>query len=88
MLLKQKYIRTSDDRIIVFSELLQHNQFKHFNPISAGFISISTKKVEYSGQFHHETDCKCYGESISLNLKSNEEEDTFLARRQILAHLD
>lgn len=88
MVLKQKYIRTSNDEIIVFSELLQHNKFKNFNPISAGFISISTKKVEYNMMGDvWETDCACYGESVSLGLKSNEEEDTYLAKKQILGHL-
>ncbi len=87
MMLKQKYIRTKDNKIIVFSELNQHNEFKHFEPVSAGFISINTKKADYSGQYYHETDCKCYGESISLKLKSNEEEDTALAKKQILGHI-
>jgi len=87
-MLKQKYIRTKDNRIIVFSELNQHNEFKHFEPVSAGFISISTKKVEYNvvGEYY-ETDCRCYGESVSLKLKSNEEEDTALAKKQILGHI-
>lgn len=87
MVLKQKYIRTSDDTIIVFPELHQHKDFKHFNPVSAGFISFFTNRIEHNGQPHYETDCLCYGESISLGLKSNEKEDTFLAKKQILGHL-
>lgn len=86
MLLKQKYIRTSEDTIIVFPELHQHKEFIKFNPVSAGFISLFTKKVEHNGQPHYETDCLCYGESVSLGIKSNEEEDTFLAKKQILGH--
>lgn len=88
MYLKQKYIRTKNNEIIVFPELLQHSEFKHFEPVSAGFISIGTKKVKHGEQEYSETDCKCYGESISLRLKSNEEEDTNLARRQILGRYD
>jgi hypothetical protein len=76
MVLKQKYIRTSEDRIIVFSELQQHSEFKYFNPISAGFISIGV------GQDRN-PDCTCYGQSVSLGLKSMEE-DTWLAKKQIL----
>lgn len=87
MVLKQKYIRTSDDKIIVFSELQQHKEFINFNPVSAGFISFMTKKVEHNMQYYYETDCKCYGESVSLDLKSNEEEDTFLAKKQILGQI-
>ena len=80
MRLKTKYIRTSEDRIIVFSELQQHKEFKHFEPVSAGFISIGVGK-------DGNPDCTCYGESVSLNLKSAEEEDTRLARMQILGYL-
>jgi hypothetical protein len=79
MILKTKYVRTYDDKIIVFSELHQHKEFKSFQPVSAGFISIGVGK-------DGNPDCTCYGESISLGIKSNEEEDTFLARKQILGH--
>lgn len=79
MILKTKYVRTKEDRIIVFSELNQHSEFKSFEPVSAGFISIG---VGEDGN----PDCTCYGESVSLSLKSNEVEDTLLAKRQILGH--
>ena len=74
-----KYIRTTDNEIIVFSELQQHSEFKNFKPISAGFIAFGIGK-------DGNPDCSCYGESISLRLKSNEEDDTRLARRQILGN--
>ncbi len=73
---KVKYIRTKNNKIIVFSELQQHKEFKHFEPISTGFISIG---IGADGN----PDCNCYGESISLGLKSMED-DTKLAKRQIL----
>ena len=73
---KAKYIRTKDNKIIVFSELQLHSEFKRFEPISAGFIVFSTDDDE-------NPDCLCYGESISLDLKSKED-DTQLAKRQIL----
>ena len=76
--MKTKYIKTKDNIIIVFSELLQHSEFKRFNPISAGFISINVGEDK-------NPDCVCYGESISLNLKSDPN-DTILAKRQILNH--
>lgn len=77
--MKAKYIKTENDVIIVFSELLQHSEFKKFNPKSAGFISIGA-----SGR--HQPEVTCYGESISLVLKSDEETDTRLARKQILGY--
>ena len=46
------------------------------NPISAGFISFG---INEEGN----PTCSCYGESISLGLKSDEEEDTFLAQSQL-----
>ncbi len=74
-----KYIKTEHNQIITFSDLLQHSEFKHFNPVSAGFISISS-----SGKY--DVICKCYGDSISLKLKSDEKIDSELARKQILGY--
>jgi len=73
---KVKYIRTKDNRIIVFGEIYQHNEFKHLEPISAGFIAIGVDK-------DRNPDCTCYGESVSLGLKALED-DTKLAKKQIL----
>lgn len=76
---KTKYIKTKDNQIIVFSDLLQHSTFKFMSPVSAGFIF-----------FNHDSDgmpdCHCYGESFSLELKSDEKIDTALARLQILGY--
>ena len=80
-----KYIRTSNNQIIVFSCLIQHSTFKSFNPISAGFIRFGTREAVGTYDYY-EVSCRCYGESISLNLKANEVEDTELARRQILGY--
>jgi hypothetical protein len=76
MYLKQKYIITENTEIIVFSELLQHSDFKSFKPISAGFISFGINK-------EGNPTCSCYGKSISLGLNSNPEEDTKIAKRQL-----
>jgi hypothetical protein len=80
MYLKQKYIITNNKEIIVFTELLQHSDFKHFKPISAGFISFG---INEKGN----PTCSCYGKSISLGLESNPEQDTKIAKKQ-LAMLD
>ena len=72
-----KYIRTKNNEIIIFGELMQHSDFRHFNPVSAGFISIGIGK-------DGNPDCSCYGESISLKLKSDTEKDTIIAKRHIL----
>lgn len=76
MYLKTKYVITGDREIIIFPELIEHSKFKHFNPTSAGFISIGVNK-------EGNPTCNCYGESISLGLTSNSEEDTEIAKRQL-----
>jgi hypothetical protein len=73
---RAKYIKTKDKEIIVFGEIMVHSDFKNMNPISAGFISFG---INEDGN----PTCSCYGESISLGLKSDEEEDTFLAQSQL-----
>lgn len=73
---KVKYIRTSDNKIVVFGEWFQHSEFKDLKPISAGFISFGVGE-------DRNPSCICYGESVSLNLKSMED-DSLLAKRQIL----
>lgn len=76
MFSRVKYVITKEREIIVFSELMQHSDFKHFQPISAGFISFGINK-------EGNLSCNCYGESISLGIKSNPEEDTIMAKRQL-----
>lgn len=68
---KMKYVRTGAyDNILIFDVTLEHSTFKFLNPISAGFCYVSNEKVE------------CFGESISLDLKSNTE-DSILATKQL-----
>lgn len=71
-----KYVRTKDNEIIVFGEIMQHSSFKNRQPVSAGFISFGVNK-------EGNPSCTCYGESISLGIKSNPEEDTILAKLQL-----
>lgn len=61
-----KYVMI-DIKPILFSNMQQHKEFKHLNPTSAGFCRISEKE---EGGFVVIT----YGESISLNLKSKEQD--------------
>jgi len=73
---KAKYIKTKDNEIIVFGEIMVHSDFRNMNPVSAGFISF---EINEDGN----PTCKCYGESISLGLPSDEEQDTRLAQSQL-----
>ena len=69
--IKQKYVRLKEyNQIIIFNSILNHSDFITFNPISAGFCYIGINEV------------KCFGESISLKLKSDKQ-DSFFATKQI-----
>jgi len=71
-----KYVVTKDGEMIIFSSLLNHSQFKGLNPISAGFISFGTNgKGAITVQ--------CYGESVSLDIKSRRETDELIAMKQM-----
>jgi hypothetical protein len=75
---------------IVFSEMQQHADVAHAfarRPkdnetykdviIGAGFCQITVEKVEtLGGQTYNRAVFVCYGESISLNVKSREDEDS------------
>lgn len=74
--MKAKYIKTSDDRIIIFPASMNHTDFRMFDPVSAGFVSFGVGK-------DGNPDCTCYGESIGLRLKSDDR-DSALAKVQIL----
>lgn len=71
MFSEPKYIRTDNDQIIMFPETMKHEQFKQFNPQSAGFVKM---KVDAEGIIHAE----CSGRSNSLDMESTPEIDTRL----------
>jgi hypothetical protein len=71
-----KYIITKDNDIIIFSAGMNHSDFKHMNPIRAGFISIGVDK-------EGNPDCSCYGRSISLDMESDPQKDTLKAKLQL-----
>jgi hypothetical protein len=62
--MKQKYIRTEDNDIILFSSFVKHDSFKKLNPISAGFVDFNIKDGNVV--------LLQYGESDSLNIKSQD----------------
>ena len=66
-----KYVITKDNKVIIFSNLFLHSDFKRFDPIRAGFVQFG---VDKKGN----PTCSCYGESVSLGLSSNPEFDTEL----------
>jgi hypothetical protein len=71
-----KYIITKEKNIIVFGEAIKHSEFKHLEPIRAGFIYF---KKENNG----DVTCSCYGRSVSLDLDSDPSTDADIARLQL-----
>lgn len=67
---KMKYIKYGEyNSIVIFPQIINHDEFKYLQPKSAGFCYVHQDKVQ------------CFGRSVSLNLQS-EEEDTILATKQ------
>ncbi len=55
----------------MFAPEIEHDVFKSFKPVSAGFCEITGEQV------------LCFGESHSLNLKSDEKKDTLDATKHV-----
>jgi hypothetical protein len=71
---RQKYVKVGVyDSIVIFPEIIQHKEFKNLNPSSAGFCYVTDKEV------------KCFGESISLGITSDEE-DSEIATNQLFRY--
>jgi hypothetical protein len=68
-----KYIRYSSG-FITFAEPIMHKEIRFdVEPISAGFYYITV--------FEGELIAKCYGDSVSLNLKGKPEDSELLTRQ-------
>ena len=67
-----KYIIFKEfNKIIIFSPIIEHKELKYIGKIkSAGFIAIGDSK------------CVCYGQSISLDVKSMKE-DSDIATKHV-----
>lgn len=74
-------VKNGCKNVIVFSELLDHSTFQHLEPISAGFVRFDTTEDENGNTVIYPI---IYGESVTLNLKPNQEVDSVLIMEQIL----
>ena len=79
---KTKYV-IIEGSAIVFSAAIQHKDMVGRNQKceSAGFVNFN---CEVNKDGYTIMVAKCYGMSISLDIKSREEEDSVLINRQIL----
>lgn len=73
-----KYIVYRDDdnllSFLIFPPIRMHREFSEYHPISAGFVRLVTK-ADGTPQY------ECFGESISLELKSNPLRDSNLLNK-------
>jgi hypothetical protein len=67
---------------IIFSNAIQHKEMVGYNQKceGAGFVNFTIKKDEYGDDI---IIANCYGESISLGIKSRGEIDSNILTRQI-----
>lgn len=66
---KGKYIICKRGAIL-FSEAMSHADFKHFDPVSAGFFSVYATSAGI--------EVACYGSSVSLGLKAEEGDEGYV----------
>lgn len=68
---KMKCVRMERyNEVIIFPDVIEHSKFSNFKLVSAGFCYIDSDKSKIS----------CFGESVSLNLKSKEDDSEWATR--------
>jgi hypothetical protein len=71
-----KFVRLKEfNSIIMFPSHIKHSNFKHMNPVSAGFCYVDRLKIRVT----------CFGDSVSLDLKSSEV-DSMYATKQVFGY--
>jgi hypothetical protein len=67
-----KYVMIQDSSPILLSGAMQHSDFKHLNPTSAGMV-----RLNYDEE-NNRYIAFCYGESISLSMKPAKTDDRMI----------
>jgi len=76
-----KYVMVDDIKPILFSEMMQHSDFKDIGNItSAGMCRINAKLKRFDGHISTEKTVCCYGESISLKLKPAKQDEKYIKK--------
>lgn len=80
-----KYVIIDETYPIIFSEAHQHSSFRDIsgNVTSAGFCSFQEVDTPVGSRFCQSRiiQARCYGESVSLNIKSDPEKDAIILTR-------
>ena len=79
--MKAKYVIVGGSAI-VFSPAIQHSEMVKYGQKCdrAGFVTFYTQKDKYGDDI---IKADCYGESVSLGIKSREAEDSAIVTRQL-----
>jgi hypothetical protein len=81
--MKGKYVvlNRRQFRVVILPETMQHRDVvdQYDKPESAGFFSIESKWNPDDNEYV--VKASCYGESVSLGIKSNPEEDSRMIER-------
>ena len=73
-----KYVIFAGDNFLILPDFMNHADVKDVGiPISAGFCSVSQCRDQYGDERFN---MNCWGESISLKLKSREDDKLIIAR--------
>ena len=79
---KLKYIIDGYGNFAIFSDRNSHSDIAkgfEFKPVGAGFCNIAVGyKIEMDGREARTINVHCFGESISLKLKSREEDEKII----------
>lgn len=82
--MKLKYILTKPGAFVIFHPVTAHNEMAkglYGEPVSAGFCYldiITPKPEEYQAP---KLSVRCFGESISMNLKSRPEDSEYITNK-------
>lgn len=78
-----KYIITKDNEVIIFSNSLTHIQ------VQQQLSYVICKEMKGAGfvTVHDSGEVNCYGESVSLKIKSRGDEDAEIVGRQIRGYI-
>ncbi len=79
---KLKYILDDYGNFAIFSDTKAHSDIArgfHFKPVSAGFCTIAVGHyIKGTTEEKESVNVHCFGESLSLNLKSREEDEDII----------
>lgn len=84
---KLKYILDKYGNFAIFSDGNSHSDMAkgfHFKPVSAGFCTIAVRykaTEDYFDDIKEIVNVHCFGESISLGLKSKEEDENIINKK-------